>query len=90
MFESFDDRSALADGFGNVDDAELRIAFESIDDAKRVVGAAVENDDKFEMCFVYFCKIGEIVLKGALDALFFIICRYDDAEFFVHGVCRYR
>ena len=67
--ESLDQRTTLADWFGDVDVADLGELFRgALDDAERVVGAAIEHDDEVEVVRMMLPKVERVLPEHRPDA----------------------
>ena len=79
--EAFDERAALADGlleFQRADDGKIHR--DLLDDAERIVRAAVEDDDDLESAGIMRAEKRRVIAQHRFDARFFVVSRDQDEQ----------
>ena len=82
--EALDERAALADGLLEFIRANHRkFRRDLLDDAERVVGAAVEDDDNLELAGIIFLKKCRVIAQHRFDAAFLVVSRNQNEQAWV-------
>ena len=82
--EAFDERAALADGLLEFIRANHRkFRRDLLDDAERVVRAAVEHDDDLEFAGIILLKKRGVVAQHRFDAAFLVVSRNQNEQAWV-------
>ena len=77
VLEALDERPALADGRGKIQPAHLgKILRHRLNDAQRVIAAAIEDNDEPDFARIIFFEEIRVVTQHRFDARLFIISRY--------------
>src|SRR5882724_2395332 len=80
-FETFDERAAFADGLFEFQSANSwKIRRDFLDDAERVVRAAIEHDYDLKFSGIIFPEKLRVIAQHRFDARFFIVSRNQDEQ----------